>query len=596
MQNKTWFRVLRRWRFPISALLDVLFWYGALWGAVFIRLDFSMTGVEVSDVFVVASIAAAIQLITGIITGLYRGRSPIASFSEARLVVLSTTLATIVAFAVVAATGPPNLVPISTVFAAGAYQLVGALGVRYLARLVAEVLSRSVHSREHLVLIFGAGEAGEQISGALLHNPYTNLDPVAFLDDDPTKRRLSLNGVRVVGTRAHIAEAARRYGADTLLLAFPSASQEDTNAVADLGHAAGLTVKILPSAHTLTRPEVRVADIRDIELSDFLDRDEIDIDDAEVSSLLRGKTVLVTGAGGSIGSVLCRTILNHGPRRLVMLDHDENALHSLQLGIEGRALLESPDLVLCDIRDPSALQIAFDDARPDIVFHAAAHKHVTFLERFPSEGFKTNVLGTANVLVAAADVNVERFVNISTDKAADPISVLGETKRLAERITAHFDARSSGRYLSVRFGNVLGSHGSVIPTFIGQIEQGQSITVTDPDATRYFMTTEEAVLLVLQAGALGQGGDVLVLDMGEPVSIDTLAHRLSRQVAPGQQPDIVYTGLRPGEKLHEVLTTDDEVLLERPHPRLSRFSVPPLDPHDAPDPTDPAIRRPEQVT
>jgi FlaA1/EpsC-like NDP-sugar epimerase len=261
-----------------------------------------------------------------------------------------------------------------------------------------------------------------------------------------------------------------------------------------------------------------------------------------------------------------------------MLDHDENALHRLQLSIEGRALLESPNLVLCDIRDREALRTVFESTHPDIVFHAAAHKHVTFLERFPSEGAKTNVGGTTNVLTAASETGVERFINISTDKAADPVNVLGKTKRKAERITAHFDMISSGRYMSVRFGNVLGSNGSVIPTFIEQINQGEPITVTDPAATRYFMTAEEAVVLVLQAAALGKGGDVLVLDMGEPVSIDMLARRLSRQIVPGQVPNIVYTGLRPGEKLHEVLVNEHDDPLEQPHPRLSRYAVPPLEP------------------
>ncbi len=264
-----------------------------------------------------------------------------------------------------------------------------------------------------------------------------------------------------------------------------------------------------------------------------------------------------------------------------MLDHDENALQRLQLSIEGRALLDSPDLVLCDIRDRDALATAFEATHPEIVFHAAAHKHVTFLERFPTEGVKTNVEGTTNVLRAAAEIDVERFINISTDKAANPINVLGTTKRTAERITAHFDSTSTGRYLSVRFGNVLGSSGSAIPTFMEQIKNNQPITVTDPDATRYFMTIEEAVLLVLQAATLGQGGDVLVLDMGEPVSIDALARRLSRQVAPGRDPEIVYTGLRPGEKLHEELVTERDEPLERPHPRLSRYAVPPLAPNSS---------------
>ena len=585
MQQQTWFLTLRRWRFPISAALDSAFWYPACFTAVLARLDFDIDRISIANLVLVATVAAAFQLATGFVTGLYRGRRTIASFWEVRLVVVSTLVATATAFVLVVVVGTPNLVPLSTVLAAGAYQLLGALGVRYLARLVVEIQSRSPHERIHRTLIFGAGEAGEQISGALLKDERTDLNPVAFLDDDPTKRRLIVNGIGVTGTRADIEAVTRRLQADTLLLAMPGAAQSDINAIADIGQQARLTVKILPSVHALTGSGVRVTDIRDIELSDFLDRDEVQIDNSQVQHMFAGKRVLVTGAGGSIGSVLCRTIRRYGPERIIMLDNDENALHGLQLSLEGRALLDSPDLVLCDIRDREALSTVFESTRPDIVFHAAAHKHVTFLERFPSEGIKTNVVGTMNVLAAAADAEVEEFINISTDKAANPTSVLGTTKRTAERITSYFDSVSAGKYLSVRFGNVLGSSGSVIPTFMEQIKNSQPITVTDPNATRYFMTVKEAVLLVLQAATVGQGGDVLVLDMGHPMSIDTLARRLSLQMAPRREPEIVYTGLRPGEKLHEVLANQHDEPLEQPHPRLSRYAVPPLSPKGELSPT-----------
>jgi FlaA1/EpsC-like NDP-sugar epimerase len=329
----------------------------------------------------------------------------------------------------------------------------------------------------------------------------------------------------------------------------------------------------------MTNDFFRAGDIRDLELADFLGREVVSIDDDEVRNLIRGRRVMVTGAGGSIGSVLCRTIAQFEPARIIMVDHDENALHRLQLSMEGRALLESEDLVLCDIRDREALRDVFGATRPHIVFHAAAHKHLTFLERFPSEAVKTNVEGTTNVLIAASETGVQRFINISTDKAAEPINVLGKTKRIAERITSHFDTESHGLYMSVRFGNVLGSNGSVIPTFIEQINNNDPVTVTHPEVTRYFMTAQEAVLLVLQAAALGRGGDVLVLDMGVPVSIDALARRLSRIIAPQREPNIVYTGLREGEKLHEVLECHSDMPLDPPHGRLNRYSVPALDPN-----------------
>jgi len=514
------------------------------------------------------------QLVAGLVLGLYRGRRPIASFGEVMLLVVSSATAGSAATLFVVISGSPSLLPISAVMAATAYQLLGSLGVRYAARLAVELISRSSHAREHRTIVFGAGAAGEQIIWSLQRDRETELDPVALLDDDPTKKRLKLHGVPVAGDRWSIARAAERYSADTILLAVPTASQSDLNEIADMSFEAGLSVKILPAMSRLAEASIDVRDIRDIEMADFLNRDEVDIDIDSVRAYIQGKRVLVTGAGGSIGSVLCRSISDVDPERLIMLDHDENALHALQLSIEGHGLLMSPDLVLCDIRDPEALGAVFDETRPEVVFHAAAHKHVTFLERFPSEGYKTNVEGSRNVLEAATAVGVDRFVNVSTDKAADPINVLGATKREAELLTAAANAESEGKYLSVRFGNVLGSNGSVVPTFVEQLKDGEPITITDPEVTRFFMTIEEAVLLVLQAGALGEGGDVLVLDMGEPVKIVDLARRLAHQVTPGVEPELVFTGLRPGEKLHEELVSSDDIAFERPHPRLQRFEVP----------------------
>jgi FlaA1/EpsC-like NDP-sugar epimerase len=289
---------------------------------------------------------------------------------------------------------------------------------------------------------------------------------------------------------------------------------------------------------------------------------------------LAGKRVLVTGAGGSIGSELCRQIHRLGPARLGMLDRDESALHALQLSIDGRGLLSTRDLILADIREASCLERIFTDFRPDVVFHAAALKHLPMLEMYPDEGLKTNVQGTANVLAAAGAAGASVVVNISTDKAADPTSVLGRTKRCAEHLTAQAALDYPGRYVSVRFGNVLGSRGSVLTAFAEQIRQGGPVTVTDPGVTRYFMTVAEAVQLVLQAGALGGDGEVMVLDMGTPVSIRDVAEGLIAMS--GRPIAIEYTGLRPGEKLHEVLSGAWEELQPTAHPLISHTQVPPL--------------------
>ena len=319
-----------------------------------------------------------------------------------------------------------------------------------------------------------------------------------------------------------------------------------------------------------------IRDIRDLNLTDLLGRNQLDTDIDAIAGYLSGRRVLVTGAGGSIGSELCRQIIRFAPSELIMLDRDESALHAVQLSVSGRALLDSDDVVLCDIRDVEALTRIFVARRPEVVFHAAALKHLPMLEQYPAEAVKTNVIGTRNVLDASMAAGVSRFVNISTDKAANPISVLGFSKRIAERITATYALReATTSYTSVRFGNVLGSRGSVLTAFAGQIAAGGPVTVTDPDVTRYFMTVEEACQLVVQAGAIGAPGEALVLDMGDAVRIVDVAQQLIDQA---ERPiRIEFTGLRGGEKMHEDLFGDGEPHDVRPdHPLISHVAVPTL--------------------
>jgi dTDP-glucose 4,6-dehydratase len=319
-----------------------------------------------------------------------------------------------------------------------------------------------------------------------------------------------------------------------------------------------------------------VGDIRPLTEADLLGRRELSLDIESVAGYLTGKRILVTGAGGSIGSELCRQIHRFAPESLVMLDRDESALQAVQISIEGRGLLDSRDLVVCCIRDRGRLQQVFEEHRPEVVFHAAALKHLPLLEMHAEEGWKTNVWGTQNLLELASEFEVDRFVNISTDKAADASSVLGQTKRIAEQLTSHAGRENSGTYLSVRFGNVLGSRGSVLPLFREQIAQGGPITVTHPEVTRFFMTIPEACELVIQAGALSHDGEVLVLDMGEPVKIADLARRLIAEC--DRSVEIVYTGLRPGEKMHEVLFSPDEMPSASEHPMIQRVEVPAMSP------------------
>jgi FlaA1/EpsC-like NDP-sugar epimerase len=419
----------------------------------------------------------------------------------------------------------------------------------------------------------GAGNAAGEIVRSLLNTIDAPYKPVALLDDDPLKANMRIQGVKVQGVIEDLAGVARRNGAVAVLMAIPTAERDLVRLVEQLSREARLPMFVLPEVRDLfTAPAV--TDIRPVTEADLLGRDLAEIDTAAVAHYITDRRVLVTGAGGSIGSELCRQLARFEPEALIMLDRDESGLHGTQLSIEGRALLNSPNLVLADIRDEARLQEVFQQHRPHVVFHAAALKHLPLLEGAPDEAWKTNVLGTEHVLAAAQAVGVDHFVNISTDKAADPVSVLGSSKRITERLTSHMSECSPGAYVSVRFGNVLGSRGSVLTIFREQVEQGGPLTVTHEDVTRFFMTVQEAVRLTIYAGAIGESGDVMVLDMGEPVKIMDVAKRFSRQRTPNIE--IVVTGLREGEKMHEDLFGEGEFDVRPVHPLISHVPVPPL--------------------
>ncbi|NND13667.1 MAG: polysaccharide biosynthesis protein [Acidimicrobiia bacterium] len=555
---------------------DVIAWAAAIMFAVYARPTFVWPQISLIGA-IATSIGAGLLHIgwsyfTGVYSGLHRpgsredaGRLAFTSGATTATLLLLFTLFPLV-----------RGIPRSALLAAGAYQLVAGYGIRFFTR--ADIDFQRGQTGSKRLLIFGANELSFETVRALRRGESNEWLPVAFLDEDEILHRQRRMGLPVVGGLAGLEAATRRYAAEALLISVPGLDSGTRSKVADAAQAIGLDVRILPDAAEMidgVSPE-----LRQISLSDFLARDEINLDLEAISGYITGKRVLVTGAGGSIGSVLCEVLAGFQPAELIKLDHDENALQALQLTLDGVGLLQDPSFVLGDIRDQSRIMQIFSESRPDVVFHTAAHKHVSFLEAYPDEGVQNNVYGTLNVLHAAAAVGVSQFVNVSTDKAADPVNVLGITKRIAERLTAHFAEREPGMFISVRFGNVLGSKGSVVPTFRRQIEAGGPVTVTDAEVMRYFMTIEESCQLVVQAGAIGGKGDVLVLDMGEPVKVVDLARRLWVQLRPGTEPQITYTGLRPGEKLTEVLSGPAEILKDKPHDLIDRFAVDSLDPEN----------------
>lgn len=556
--------------------VDAEAWIMAIVLAACFRFDFVVSRIDWFSVGVLAIMAIALQGAVGWILALYRGRHLQGAFHEAQTLFCTVGFVAAVLFLTNLSLLDPAGLPRSTALVALpiAFVLMGAS--RYVHRLVTERRARPQSSSAQRTLVYGAGQAGSSLVRRMLSDPSSPYLPVGLIDDDPHKRRLRIATVPVLGNYSDLEDIARTSKATALVLCIRRADADFIREISDRADKAGLRMMVLPMLSESLEGGTRLADLRDVAIEDIIGRHPVDTHIESIAGYITGKKVLVTGAGGSIGSELCRQLSKFSPSELIMLDRDESGLHGVQMSISGHGLLDSDDVVLADIRDQSALFEIFEQRKPEVVFHAAALKHLPMLEQYPDEAWKTNVLGTLNVLNAALSVDVETFVNISTDKAANPISVLGHSKRVAERLTSWAASSSKRSYLSVRFGNVIGSRGSMLPTFIAQIEAGGPLTVTDPEVTRYFMTIPEACELVIQAGAIGRAGEVLILDMGRPVRILDVAKRMIAMS--GRSTEIVFTGLREGEKLHEELmgVTEKD---ERPfHSQVTHTAVPPLAP------------------
>ena len=441
------------------------------------------------------------------------------------------------------------------------------LGIRLSYRVVISLFGNHSKKAAKRIMIMGAGTSGSVILKEMTTSSLVNGCVVCFVDDDKNKAGKFLNGVPVAGNRNDIPRIAEEYRIDEIYIAIPSASAKERKAIIEICRETGCQVKILPGIYQLINGEVSIAKLRNVEIEDLLGRDPIRVNLDEIMGYVSGKVVLVTGGGGSIGSELCRQVASHNPKQLIIFDIYENNAYDIQLELKEKY----PDLDLVvligSVRNTHRIETVFEKYRPDIVYHAAAHKHVPLMEDSPNEAIKNNVFGTYKTAKAADKYGTSRFVLISTDKAVNPTNIMGASKRMCEMVVQMMNARSKTDFVAVRFGNVLGSNGSVIPLFKKQIEQGGPVTVTHPDIIRYFMTIPEAVSLVLQAGAYAKGGEIFVLDMGEPMKILDLAKNLIR--LSGYEPDvdipIIFTGLRPGEKLYEELLMDEEGLQDTPN-------------------------------
>ncbi|WP_394252162.1 polysaccharide biosynthesis protein [Arthrobacter pityocampae] len=560
-------------------LLDAAAWIVAIVLALILRYELLVKELNVPGIAVFCAVAVVAQLVVGLSFALYRGRYSFGSFHEAKLLVVVAVLVAVILVLVSVAFFTVIEVPRSIGIIAFPFACMFLAATRYLKRMYVESKAKPGEDAQR-TLIYGAGFLGNSLVGRMMQDPGSPYFPVGLIDDDPAKKHLRLSSVPVLGRVDDLRDVVARTQASILVIAFSEVEAAQVRRVSDLVAGLGIKVLVLPPLRDMLgaagAADAAIADFREVAVEDLIGRRPVDIHPDEVAGYVAGKRVLVTGAGGSIGSELCRQLAAFAPAELIMLDRDETGLQSTQISLTGRGLLTGRDTVLADIRDVDALLDIFEDRRPEVVFHAAALKHVSLLEQYPEEAWKTNVQGSLNVLRASAAVGVTNFVNISTDKAADPTSVLGHSKRVAEKLTSwHAEATGQG-YVSVRFGNVIGSRGSMLPLFTEQIRNGGPITVTDPGVTRFFMTIPEACQLVVQAGAIGRGGEVLILDMGEAVKILDVAQRMIAMS--GKDIDIVFTGLRPGEKMHEDLIGVGEDDSRPLHPKISHTSVAPLDP------------------
>jgi FlaA1/EpsC-like NDP-sugar epimerase len=569
----------------VHLLVDACLIAGAWYLAFALRFDFQIPGryqdLIGKTILLVVALKAGVFVLSGFYNHWWRYVSIRDIWSAARGVVLASVLVFVVIYLI----EPVENVrlPRSVFITDTLLLLAFVTGARLLARTIMERPTRQeLVTTGKEVLVIGAGDAGQLILKEMLKNRKLGYTPIGLVDDDARKKNLRVHGVRVLGTTAQLPHLIADNRPDEVIIAIPSAAGETRQRIVNACRDAGVPVKTLPAVHELITGDLNLSrQLREVQVEDVLGREAVELDLASIASYVTGETVLVTGAGGSIGSELCRQIAAVGADRIILVDHTENALVDIERELALERRYPSTVAVLADAGDRTKMRRLFERFRPGVVFHAAAYKHVPLMEANPLESIRNNVFTTAVVADVASEMRVKRFVLVSTDKAVNPKNVLGQTKAVCEWIieAAAARERNGTHFISVRFGNVLGSAGSVIPLFRRQIARGGPVTVTHPEMTRYFMTIPEAVQLIIQAGAIGESGDVYVLDMGTPVKIIDLAHNMIR--LSGKEPErdipIEFIGVRPGEKLHEELWGAGEDAVPTPHPKILRCATQPVD-------------------
>lgn len=560
----------RQFKQAALVVLDIIFINVSIFVAYFIKFQWLIPGAYLEIYFKSFIPITIIMIISFYFFRLYKSIWRYASIDELNSVIFAVTAGAFTSFLYGIIIG--YRLPYSAYFVMWALTIMASGGIRFLRRVIGsiEMVPSEVLKRSKRILIVGAGDSGAMLVREMRKRPEMGYIPVAFVDDEESKKGKIIHGVPIIGQRNDILQIVNDKDIDEILIAMPSADNSDIREIINICSETGCKLKTLPGIYELIDEKVTISQIRDVEIEDLLGRDPVELNIEEIAGYVKNKVIMVTGGGGSIGSEICRQMTRFNPKKLIILDIYENGVYDLQMELNKKAPHIDKEVIIASVRERNRLEEVFERFRPQVIFHAAAHKHVPLMENNPKEAIKNNIIGTLNLAQCADKYGVQKFVQISTDKAVNPTNIMGATKRVCEMIIQSINKVSKTEFVAVRFGNVLGSNGSVIPLFKKQIASGGPVTVTHPEITRYFMTIPEAAQLVIQAGAMAKGGEIFILDMGKPVKMVDLARDLIK--LSGFEPDkdiqIQFVGLRPGEKLYEELLMDEEGIQNTKHKKI----------------------------